>query len=129
MFGLSWVQIGVITLAAVFLLGPERIPTVLQWLTRTSKIVRGYAAGAQSELNAHLGPELEELRRQIAELQTLTQISELRDLADLHPSRLLGTAFSEQPLKATSDTTPTTTSPAAVATEIDPPPPVDLVKQ
>ncbi|GAA2000731.1 hypothetical protein JL107_00845 [Nakamurella flavida] len=90
MFGLSWAQIGLIVLIGLFLLGPERIPTAVQWVVDMLKKVRGMAAGAQAELRTQIGPEMEELRRQIADLQSLKEIQELRDLRDLHPKRLIG---------------------------------------
>ena len=48
------------------------------------------AAGAQAELRREIGPELDELRRQVADLQSLKEIQDLRDLRDLHPKRLIG---------------------------------------
>lgn len=90
MFGLSWAQIGLIVLIGLFLLGPERIPTAVQWVVDAIKKLRGLAAGAQAELKTQIGPEMEELRRQIADLQSLKEIQELRDLRDLHPKRLIG---------------------------------------
>lgn len=90
MFGLSWDQIILILLAGLFLLGPERIPTALKWIMDSLRKVRSFAAGAQSEMRTQLGPELDELRRQIAELQSLKEIKELRDLRELDPRRMVG---------------------------------------
>jgi sec-independent protein translocase protein TatB len=90
MFGLSWAQIGIILLVGVFVLGPERIPTAVTWLMTSLRKLRTMAAGAQAELRKEIGPELDELRRQVADLQSLKEIQELRDLRDLHPKRLIG---------------------------------------
>ena len=90
MFGLSWGQITIIVLVAVFVLGPERIPTAVRWVTDGLRKLRTMAAGAQAQLNREIGPELDELRRQIADLQSLKEIQDLRDLRDLHPKRLIG---------------------------------------
>lgn len=90
MFGLSWGQITIIVLVGVFVLGPERIPTAVRWVTDGLRKLRTMAAGAQAQLNREIGPELDELRRQIADLQSLKEIQELRDLRDLHPKRLIG---------------------------------------
>lgn len=93
MFGLSWDQIILILLAGLFLLGPERIPTVLRWVLDSTKKLRSFAAGAQEEMRSQLGPELDELRRQIAELQELKELKDLRELKelrDLDPRRLVG---------------------------------------
>ena len=90
MFGLSWEQIFIILLVGVFLLGPERIPVAVQWVTGSLRKVRTMAAGAQAQLRTEIGPELDELRRQIAELQSLKEVQDLRDLRDLHPRRIIG---------------------------------------
>lgn len=91
MFGLSWTQIGIIVVVGVFVLGPERIPTAVRFVTDGATKLRGLASGAQDGLRREIGPELEELRRQVAELQGLR---ELIDLRELHPQRLIGGAFS-----------------------------------
>ena len=90
MFGLSWGQIAIIVLVGVFVLGPERIPTAVTWVMTSCAKLRTMAAGAQAELRREIGPELDELRRQVADLQSLKEIQELRDLRDLHPKRLIG---------------------------------------
>jgi sec-independent protein translocase protein TatB len=90
MFGLSWEQIILILLAALFLLGPERIPVALKWGMESLRKLRTMAAGAQEELRSQVGPELEELRRQVAELQSLKEIGELRALRDLNPRTMIG---------------------------------------
>ena len=90
MFGLSWAQITIIVLVGVFVLGPERIPTAVRWVTDGLRKLRTMAAGAQAQLNREIGPELDELRRQIADLQSLKEIQDLKDLRDLHPKRLIG---------------------------------------
>jgi len=90
MFGLSWGQIIIIVLVGVFVLGPERIPTAVRWVTDGLRKLRTMAAGAQAQLNREIGPELDELRRQIADLQSLKELQELRELRDLHPKRLIG---------------------------------------
>ncbi len=90
MFGLSWGQIIIIVLVGMFVLGPERIPVAVQWTMDSLKKVRNMAQGAQAQLQKEIGPELEELRRQVAELQSLKEVQELRNLRDLNPRRLIG---------------------------------------
>lgn len=90
MFGLSWGQITIIVLVGVFVLGPERIPTAVRWVIDGMRKLRTMAAGAQAQLSREIGPELDELRRQIADLQSLKELQDLRELRDLHPKRLIG---------------------------------------
>lgn len=89
MFGLSWGQITIIVLVGLFLLGPERIPTAVQWVVGSLRKVRTMAAGAQEQLRGEIGGELDELRRQVAELQSLKELQELRKLRDLNPQNLI----------------------------------------
>lgn len=98
MFGLSWTQIGVILLVGVFVLGPERIPTAIAGALGAVRKVRAMVAGAQADTIGQLGPEIAELRRQLAELQELAGISELREL---HPQRLLGSGMTGGPARST----------------------------
>lgn len=86
MFGLSWAQIGIIAVIAMFLLGPERIPVAIAWTSRSLQTVRGMASGARSQLGEQFGPEIAELREQIAELQSLKQAL---NLGGLHPAQIL----------------------------------------
>jgi sec-independent protein translocase protein TatB len=51
---------------------------------------RTVAVGAQEQLHREIGSELAELRRQVADLQSLKEIQDLRALRDLDPKRLIG---------------------------------------
>jgi sec-independent protein translocase protein TatB len=88
-FGMSWAEIIIVVTVGMFVLGPERIPVAVKWLGSTLKTVRTMAAGAQEQLQGEFGPELEELKRQIADLQSLKEIQELRSLRDLNPRALI----------------------------------------
>lgn len=94
MFGLSWGQIGIILLVAVFVLGPERIPTAVAGALGAVRTLRALLAGAQADTVGRFGPEIAELRRQLAELQFVAGISELREL---HPQTLLSSAVPSRP--------------------------------
>jgi sec-independent protein translocase protein TatB len=89
-FGLSWDRIILILVVLVFVVGPERIPTAVNWVMSSLRRLRIMAAGAQAELRSQIGPELDELRRQVAELQSLKEIQELRTLRDLNPRTIIG---------------------------------------
>lgn len=132
MFGMSWSEIAIILAVGMFVLGPERIPVAVKWVSSTLRTVRTMAAGAQEQLRGEFGPELEELRRQVADLQSLKEIQELRTLRDLNPrsmiqKNLLGEEFSGGMagflgLNGTGETAPQTGS--GVAAEPAPAPPI-----
>ncbi|RIJ70243.1 twin-arginine translocase subunit TatB [Nakamurella silvestris] len=90
MFGMGWGEIIIILVVGIFVLGPERIPVAVRWVSETLTKVRSMAAGAQEELRKEIGPELDELRRQVADLQSLKEIQELRSLRDLDPRKMIG---------------------------------------
>ncbi len=89
MFGMSWTEIMIILAVGMFVLGPERIPVAVKWVGSTLRTVRTMAAGAQEQLRGEFGPEIDELRRQIEDLQSLKEIQELRSLRDLNPRSML----------------------------------------
>ncbi|MFB9926375.1 Sec-independent protein translocase protein TatB [Amycolatopsis halotolerans] len=71
MFGLSIDHIVILLLAGLFILGPERLPEAARWVAQTVKRARGFAAGTKAQLEAELGPEYQELRKPLQELQSL----------------------------------------------------------
>ena len=95
MFGLSWGQIGIVLLVGVFVLGPERIPTAVAGALGALRKLRALMAGAEAETVGQFGPEIAELRRQLAELRAAAGISDLRGL---NPTELIGTAVRADPV-------------------------------
>lgn len=76
MFGnIGWGELVIIMIAALVILGPERLPGAMSWFARTIKQVRNYATGAQSQLKEELGPEFEDLRKPLSEIQQLRGMS------------------------------------------------------
>jgi len=70
-FGIGGSEFLILMVAGLFILGPERLPSAAVWLARTLKQVREYATGAREQLTKELGPEFDELRKPLAELQKL----------------------------------------------------------
>lgn len=68
---IGWGEIMVLLVAALVILGPERLPGAVRWTTRSLRQVRDYASGATSQLKDELGPEFDELRKPLAELNEL----------------------------------------------------------
>jgi sec-independent protein translocase protein TatB len=65
----------VLLVAALVILGPERLPGAARWTARSVRQVRDYATGATSQLRSELGPEFEDLRKPLADLQELRGMS------------------------------------------------------
>ncbi|MET7998101.1 twin-arginine translocase TatA/TatE family subunit [Amycolatopsis sp. NPDC005232] len=102
MVGLSLDHLLVLLGAALFILGPERLPETARWLARTIHTIRGFAAGAQDQLRAELGPEFQQLRKPLQELQTLRTFDPKTALGRY----LLDEAFTGPPSTAATATSP-----------------------
>lgn len=71
MFGLSLEHLLVLLVAGLFILGPERLPESARWLARNVRKAREFATGAQERITSELGPEFQQLRKPLQDLQTL----------------------------------------------------------
>jgi sec-independent protein translocase protein TatB len=72
---ISWGEMVILLVAALVILGPERLPGAVRWTTRSLRQVRDYASGATQQLQQELGPEFEDLRKPLADLNELRQMS------------------------------------------------------
>ncbi|MBW0273629.1 preprotein translocase subunit TatB [Nocardia sp. MH4] len=72
---IGWSEMMILLVAALVILGPERLPGAVRWTTRSLRQVRDYASGATSQLKQELGPEFDELRKPLAELNELRNMS------------------------------------------------------
>lgn len=61
----------VLLVAALVILGPERLPGAVRWTVRSLRQVRDYATGATAQLRQELGPEFDDFRKPLADLQEL----------------------------------------------------------
>jgi sec-independent protein translocase protein TatB len=52
-------------------LGPERLPGAIRWSMGAVRQARDYLSGATKELREELGPEFDDLRQPISDLQRL----------------------------------------------------------
>ncbi|MFE4502914.1 Sec-independent protein translocase protein TatB [Rhodococcus sp. NPDC056743] len=72
MFGnIGWGEFMILLVAALVILGPERLPGAVSWVTRSLRQVREYASGAQNQLKEELGTDFEDLRKPLADLNKL----------------------------------------------------------
>jgi sec-independent protein translocase protein TatB len=68
---LGWGEMLVLVIIGLVVLGPERLPGAIRWTAGTVKQARDYISGATSALREDLGPEFEDLRQPLSELQKL----------------------------------------------------------
>ncbi|EOD69435.1 Sec-independent protein translocase subunit TatB, partial [Amycolatopsis vancoresmycina] len=73
MFGLSLEHLATLLVAALFVLGPERLPGAVRGVSRAARRAREFAAGAQERLEAELGPEFEQVRKPLQDLRALRE--------------------------------------------------------
>ncbi|MEU5841837.1 Sec-independent protein translocase protein TatB [Rhodococcus sp. NPDC047139] len=72
MFGnIGWGEFLVLLVAALVVLGPERLPGAVSWVAKSLRQVRDYATGARDQLKQELGPEFDDLRQPLSELNQL----------------------------------------------------------
>ncbi|HVV30610.1 MAG TPA: Sec-independent protein translocase protein TatB [Mycobacteriales bacterium] len=81
MFGMGWPEILVCALVGFFVFGPERLPGAARDAARMLKQLRGMAQGVTDEFKQHI-PDAEEFG-----------LSDIRDLRDLHPKRVMSRAL------------------------------------
>src|SRR5256885_1530603 len=74
-------EILVLGIAGLFILGPERLPGAAAWVGRNIRKVREYASGARDQLRSEMGPEFDELRKPLQDLQQLRNFDPRRAVA------------------------------------------------
>src|SRR5258708_6018979 len=81
MFNIGWPEMVILVVAALVVLGPERLPGAIRWTAQSLRQVRDYASGATSQLRSELGPEFDELRKPLEDLNELRRpLDELRGM-------------------------------------------------
>jgi sec-independent protein translocase protein TatB len=67
----GWGEMLVLVIAGLVILGPERLPGAIRWTSSALRQARDYISGATSQLREDLGPEFEDLREPLSELNKL----------------------------------------------------------
>ncbi|MGD9620250.1 MAG: Sec-independent protein translocase protein TatB [Mycolicibacterium sp.] len=67
----GWGEMLVLVIAGLVIVGPERLPGAIRWTSGALRQVRDYIGGATSQLRQDLGPEFDDLREPLSELQRL----------------------------------------------------------
>ncbi|KUH93516.1 preprotein translocase subunit TatB [Mycolicibacterium acapulense] len=68
---IGWGEMLILVIAGLVILGPERLPGAIRWTTGALRQARDYISGATSQLREDLGPEFDDLREPLSELNKL----------------------------------------------------------
>jgi len=67
----GWGEMLLLVVAGLVILGPERLPGAIRWTSGALRQAREYLSGATNQLRQDLGPEFDDLREPLSELQKL----------------------------------------------------------
>jgi sec-independent protein translocase protein TatB len=67
----GWGEMLILVIAGLVILGPERLPGAIRWTSGALRQARDYVSGATSQLREDLGPEFDDLRQPLSELNKL----------------------------------------------------------
>ncbi|BBZ03245.1 sec-independent protein translocase protein TatB [Mycolicibacterium chitae] len=67
----GWAEMLVLVVIGLVVLGPERLPGAIRWTGTALRQARDYVSGATSQLREDFGPEFEEFREPLSELNKL----------------------------------------------------------
>jgi sec-independent protein translocase protein TatB len=67
----GWGEMLVLVVVGLVILGPERLPGAIRWSANALRQARDYLGGVTSQLREDLGPEFDDLRGPLTELQKL----------------------------------------------------------
>lgn len=68
---IGWGEMLLLVVVGLVVLGPERLPGAIRWTSGAVRQARDYLSGATSALREDLGPEFEDLKQPLGELQKL----------------------------------------------------------
>jgi sec-independent protein translocase protein TatB len=114
MFNIGWGEMLVLVVIGLVVLGPERLPGAIRWTGNALRQAREYITGATSNLRDELGPEFDDLREPLSELQKLRGMTPRQALTRhlLDGDDSVFQAF-DRPVDLPPDTPPTTPTPEA----------------
>lgn len=67
----GWGEMLVLVVVGLVILGPERLPGAIRWTAGALRQARDYVTAATDQLRDEMGPEFDELRAPLSELQKL----------------------------------------------------------
>ena len=67
----GWGEILVLIVVGLVVLGPERLPGAIRWTSSALRQARDYLSGVTTQLREDMGPEFDDLREPLSELNKL----------------------------------------------------------
>lgn len=67
----GWGEMLVLVVVGLVILGPERLPGAIRWTSNALRQARDYLSGVTTQLREDIGPEFDELRGPLNELQKM----------------------------------------------------------
>ncbi|WP_025735332.1 Sec-independent protein translocase protein TatB [Mycobacterium genavense] len=67
----GWGEMLVLVVVGLVILGPERLPGAIRWTSTALRQARDYLSGVTNQLREDIGPEFDDLRGPLSELQKL----------------------------------------------------------
>jgi sec-independent protein translocase protein TatB len=67
----GWGEMLVLVVVGLVVLGPERLPGAIRWTATALRQARDYLTGMTAQLREDIGPEFDDLREPLSELQKL----------------------------------------------------------
>src|ERR1700742_585187 len=67
----GWGEMLVLLVVGLVVLGPERLPGAIRWTSTALRQARDYLSGMTTQLREDIGPEFDDLREPLSELQKL----------------------------------------------------------
>ena len=68
---IGWGEMLLLVVVGLVVLGPERLPGAIRWTSGAIRQTKDYLTGATSQLRQEFGPEFDDLREPLSELQKL----------------------------------------------------------
>ncbi len=66
---IGWGEMLVLVVVGLVVLGPERLPGAIRWTASAMRQARDYLSGVTSQLREDIGPEFDDLREPLSQLQ------------------------------------------------------------
>jgi sec-independent protein translocase protein TatB len=67
----GWGEMLVLVVVGLVILGPERLPGAIRWAANALRQARDYLSDMSNQLRQDIGPEFDDLREPLSELQKL----------------------------------------------------------